>query len=104
MSIRFPKYCKTKAQKSFHASRMAKTRWDKVHADQMSESIRSTRPIILLSIQRVGIDPVAIPISIIDDGGHRRRAVSENGTPWSGLYGRKPLVKWFNSILKSAGV
>lgn len=33
MSIRFPKHCKTKAQKSAHARVVARIRWDRVHAD-----------------------------------------------------------------------
>lgn len=32
MSIRFPKSCKTRAQKSAHARIVAMIRWDRVHA------------------------------------------------------------------------
>lgn len=34
MSIRFPKHCKTKAQKSEHARRVAMIRWNRKHADK----------------------------------------------------------------------
>ncbi len=103
MSIRFPKHCKTKAEKSAHASMVAMKRWDKVHAAS-EEPIRTAKVLVRLTVQRVGLDPHAIPLSIVFDGGHKRKVVIEGNQEWARHYGRKALVKWFNAILKSAGV
>jgi hypothetical protein len=104
MSIRFPKHCKTRAQKSEHASRVATIGWERRHAAKAGESIRAIRPLIRLDIQRIGIDPAPVPITIMHDGLHSRKLVIESDRQWERRYGRKALVAWFNSVLKSAGV
>ena len=71
---------------------------------EMGEAMRRERVLVELSVRRVGIDPTAVPIVIVDDGGHRRRVVTEGGEAWPRVWSRSALVKWFDQILKSAGV
>lgn len=104
MPIRFPKTCKTKTQKSQHASYVASVRWDRHHAAQAGEPVRTIKTLLRLQIQRVGIDSRPIPISIVSDGLHRRSMVVDPDGAWARRYGRKALVRWFNNVLKSAGV
>ena len=104
MSIRFPKSCRTRAERSARASLAARARWDGVHAGLAAEPVRKARVLLALTVMRCGTDPRPVLVQIIHDGAHRRKRVEEDGKPWKGLYGRKALVKWFAEVLKSAGV
>ena len=104
MSIRFPKSCKTREQKSALASLVARRRWDRVHEGMVVEPVRKQRVLVALTVMRLGVDPRPALIQFVDDGLHRRRCVEEDGRTWNGLYGRKALVKWFGEVLRSAGV
>jgi len=75
-----------------------------VRALEMAEEIRRDRIIVDLTIRRVGVDPRPVSVQIIDDAIHRRRGVLEDGEAWPRVWSRKALVKWFDQILKSAGV
>lgn len=103
MSIRFPKSCKTRSDRSAFASRVAQIRWDSVHSGDCGP-IREPRCLLQLTVKRSSIDPYPIPIMFVDDGLHRRRQVVESGRTWQGVYGRKALVKWFSNLLKASGV
>ena len=104
MSIRFPKTCKTQAQKSSHARTVARIRWDRKHAEMAGEPVRRERDLVCLAIQRAGIDPNPVTVIIRDDGCHRRRVIVEDGREWGRRCGRKSLAKWIGQVLKSAGV
>jgi hypothetical protein len=104
MSIRFPKHCKTRAQKSAHAKAVASIRWERHHAALSGEPIRKDRILATIIIQRSEIDPKPVSIQIMDDGVHRRRKIREDDLQWFGVHGRSALVSWFDQLLKSAGV
>ena len=104
MSIRFPKHCKTKAQKSAWARRVAAIRWEKVHAAMAGEPVRQEKVLAQIVLQRIGIDPKPVSIQIVNDGIHRRRMLRVDSIPWSGVHGRSAIVSWFDQLLKSAGV
>ena len=104
MSIRFPKSCKTREARSALASLAARRRWEKVHSEAAGEPVRRKRVLIALTVLRCGIDDRPVLIQVCHDGLHQRKQIEEDGRTWTGVYGRKALVKWFGEVLRSAGV
>ncbi|HRZ18352.1 MAG TPA: hypothetical protein P5141_12375 [Candidatus Hydrogenedentes bacterium] len=102
MSIRFPKGCRTRAERSAHAARVARARWERVHAGETTE--RKRRVLLVLGVHRPAVDGRAAVVEIVDDGVHRRREFVEDGRKAKGVYSRKALLRWFGAVLESAGV
>jgi len=86
------------------ASKAANARWARARAARAGEPIRQDRVLLRLSVQRPGVDPRPVALSIGTDGGYARRTVREDGIRWRRNVGRAALLHWFEGLLKSGGV